>query len=107
MNGWRETPESVLESRLSEFFRAQVPKVWPFCPVEGVERERPLWRSRLVLAASVVLLLLGQLWLSSLFRGGERLPAFNATTLEASKHGIGNGIQTPKHDKAPVGSTVR
>jgi hypothetical protein len=65
-----------LDGRLRAFFRAQMPQPWPVLqpPVttslaqgRAAARGRSLLPSRIVLAASLLLLLLGQLFISGMF----------------------------------------
>jgi hypothetical protein len=71
-----------LDSLLSSFFQAQVPRTWPetksvtepSSPLsDRFARGRFPFRSRLVLAASLVLLLLAQVLFSSTFTGLGRV----------------------------------
>jgi hypothetical protein len=66
-----------LDGLLRDFFRTQMPEPWPqlspppALPHAG-QRHRSLFRSRFVLAASLLILLLSQLFLSSRFGGDRR-----------------------------------
>jgi hypothetical protein len=63
-----------LDGLLRVFFRTQMPEPWPrlappvTLPLPG-QRRRSLFRSRFVLAASLLILLLSQLFLASMFSG--------------------------------------
>jgi hypothetical protein len=76
--GPRELDHSLtdLDGLIHGFFRAQMPDPWPALkppamssiPTENnLFRRRSLFRSRLVLAASLLMLLLGQVFVSGLF----------------------------------------
>jgi hypothetical protein len=67
----RVPPDDEIDGLLRAFYRAQVPQPWPewkapdapqTVPLRPAPR-RPLWRSRLALAASVALLALSSLFL--------------------------------------------
>ena len=71
----RDCPED-LDRLLRDFFHAELPASWPVPepPARAVPMRpvrRPLYRSRFVLAASVALLLGGNLFLSSRFLGED------------------------------------
>jgi hypothetical protein len=70
-NQSREAASSHLDDLLTSFFRSEMPQPWPSFaePASGSlvathSRSRSLFRSRLALAASVTLLLIGSWWLS-------------------------------------------
>jgi hypothetical protein len=74
----RGQPEEDLDGLLRAFFRSEMPEPWPTMPVPEVApvlpmkprampSRRPLFRSRLALAASVALFLLGSWLLSGSF----------------------------------------
>ena len=68
---------SQLDDLLKSFFRSEMPQPWPSFvePALGSlvvhSRSRSLFRSRLALAASVALLLIGSWWLSQRFSAPE------------------------------------
>jgi hypothetical protein len=71
-----------LDGLLRAFFRAQVPEPWPELKPPATlslrgERAAPrrpsLFRSRFILAASLLILLLGQLFVSKMFSGYTRV----------------------------------
>src|SRR5687767_213080 len=72
---WRERPGDDLDGLLTAFFRSELPSPWPAAPdVEEAEvvlhrktPRRPIWGSRLALAASVAVLLAGGWMLSGSF----------------------------------------
>ncbi len=60
-------PPDQMDQLLRTFFQAQVPKPWPelTLPAEApVSGRRPLRYSRMALAASLLLLFIGQFWVS-------------------------------------------
>jgi hypothetical protein len=77
-----ERAPNELDGLLRAFFRAQVPEPWPElkppAPLsprgEGAAaRRRSLFRSRFILAASLLILLLSQLFVSRMFSGYTRV----------------------------------
>jgi hypothetical protein len=83
-----------LDGLLRAFFRAEVPEPWPVLksPVtsslhrEGaLLRHRSVLRSRFTLAASLLILSIGQLSVSSLFTGYVRLADNNRDRIEATR----------------------
>ncbi len=73
-----ERAPNELDGLLRAFFRAQVPEPWPALKPpatlslrgEGAPARRPsLFRSRFILAASLLILLLSQLFVSKMFSG--------------------------------------
>jgi len=70
---WRETsrPADDLDGLLRAFFRAELPRPWPAFRYASTPTNRPgrwvLFRSRIVLAASLALLLGGEALLSGRF----------------------------------------
>jgi hypothetical protein len=84
--GDARNPEDELDGLLRDYFRAETPNPWPH-PVGAVGRQEvlshrrvALMRSRLALAASIALILLGSLFLARLPRDlppGE-VPALSA-----------------------------
>jgi len=90
-----------LEDVLQAFFRAEMPEPWPAftppAPAAAVPvRRRSLSRSRLTLAASVVLLLGGSLSLAHLF------PASEGTPGPGSGPGIAARPRLHQPERAPV-----
>jgi hypothetical protein len=78
---WRERPGDDLDGLLTAYFHHELPRPWPAAPeVEEADnrlrsaapRRRPVWSSRLALAASVALLLAGGWMLSGSFPNGEK-----------------------------------
>jgi hypothetical protein len=74
---WRERPGDDLDDLMTAFFRSEMPSPWPGAPepeeAEVIVRRRPptrkpVWGSRLALAASVALLLAGGWRLSGSFQ---------------------------------------
>jgi hypothetical protein len=73
-----------LDGLLQAFFRAQMPEPWPVpkppampsVPTGGALRQRgSLFRSRLALAASILILLIGQFFVSGMFLSYSRFAA--------------------------------
>jgi hypothetical protein len=91
---WREQPGDDLDGLLTAFFRSELPSPWPGAP-EPEEAEvivrpmprarRPIWGSRLALAASVALLLAGGWMLSGSFSdtpGGSGSPKIDGISAD-------------------------
>lgn len=91
--GETQSRDDDLEALLRSFFRAEMPDPWPsleapasrlpFRPVHRPERPA-LWRSRLALAASVALLVVGSLFLLGKQQApevapGGKVPAIGST----------------------------
>src|SRR5262249_25292434 len=83
---WRGRHGDDVDRLLSDFFRAELPSPWPGAPVSDEQllplSARPIrrWsglRSRLALAASVALLLVGGWFLSGKFEDASRPGSFN------------------------------
>ena len=73
---WSARGADDLDGLLRSFFQAELPSPWPApaLPAEPPTTpapRRPLWRSRAALAASVALLLAGNLFLAPRFQGTE------------------------------------
>jgi hypothetical protein len=68
-------PEDV-EGLLRDFFQSALPQEWPAVPVPQPQAGRGFFqlRSRITLAASVAILLIGSFWLSSLVPQREASP---------------------------------
>ena len=102
--GETQSRDDDLEALLRSFFRAEMPDPWPsleapasrlpFRPVRRPERPA-LWRSRLALAASVALLVLGSLFLL----GKQQAPE---TNLGSKAPAIGSNEERNSLDHYPT-----
>lgn len=85
-----------IDGWLKAFFRKEMPHPWPSLKPpakagQAAARRRPLFRSRMALAASVMVLLLGYLWVAARFPGSD---ALIADPTPAPAHGmIGKGMK--------------
>jgi len=81
-----------LDTLLRTYFQRQLPQPWPDLqpPASPTRRPaaRPLTRSRLALAACVLALLTGQLWLSGSLPEEGLLPPGGTGGLEASRRNL-------------------
>lgn len=87
------SPVDKIDHLLRAFFRAEVPDPWPAAPTpEIVSRPLParrrdsLWRSRLALAASIALLLIGQWLLAGFFTGAPTRSPDAPSDGQAKRH---------------------
>jgi hypothetical protein len=100
-----------LDGMLRTFFRAEMPEPWPDLqlPVtssllreRALLRRRSLVRSRFTLAASLLILMVGQLSVSSLFSGYVRLADNDRGRIEATRRSESG---KPHEFKAPSSQT--
>jgi hypothetical protein len=119
-----QPPEDALDGVLRAYFRAQMPRPWPALvlpqssptPLRPPSREGrpgggrwPLFRSRLALAASVALLILGPLFLSGKFQTTGSPSTFRLGPPEGSKPDLKGKPRTNSRlwlDQEPDGGTA-
>ena len=110
-------PPDDVDQLLRAFFSAQLPPSWPSAPaplrvaapaVDRATRGWPLIRSRLALAASVFLLILGSLLLAGAFQGRadhEASPVLNGSGT-AERHNF-DGTPAPLPHEARVPAKLK
>ena len=88
--------EAELDGLLRAYYQAEMPNPWPeWRPPAAGSRRRPLAKSRLALAASLVLLTAGLAGLAPRFRDAVRTPA---ATLDAPDAARRPGKAARPHD---------
>jgi hypothetical protein len=82
---------------LREFFRAEMPAAWPPAPAAPTRRSRP--RGRYALAASLLVLLAGNLYLADRFTSDEPTPDRGAGKVEATRRNLNGQPRRPTEKK--------
>lgn len=119
MNHCGHTPDD-LDGLLRSFFRSEMPDPWPTMTAPAIENPTPTWwsrsRSRLALAASVALLLVGSWFLSAsapeytapVVSGPRDTSSGNADKSDLNRvRDKVNGLENSANKNAPTGTNTQ